>query len=145
MCCGSALVAVHFCAVTPCGFVLVELSQNANAKRYLKFYEQYGLNLKEGVAMDQQNGPSLAKLLRCVVRSALAAPLCFLISGFRAAHSYPSSVAKDSEPVSLEAYVNRMKTGQETIYYLVTSSRKVATQSVESMLSIDGRIFAQPP
>eukprot|EP00961_Rhodomonas_salina_P259968 3513165-Rhodomonas_salina.3 len=34
---------------------------------YLKFYEQFGLNLKEGVAMDQQNGPSLAKLLRSVL------------------------------------------------------------------------------
>mmetsp|Transcript_9212 Transcript_9212/g.18379 ORF Transcript_9212/g.18379 Transcript_9212/m.18379 type:complete len:751 (-) Transcript_9212:210-2462(-) len=73
---------------------------------YLKFYEQYGLTLKEGVAMDQQNGPSLAKLLR-----------------------YPSTTAADTKPTSFESYVSRMKEGQDTIYYLVANTRKQAEGS----------------
>ena len=75
-------------------------------KAYSEFYNNWGLCLKEGVAMDRFNAQALAALLR-----------------------YPSSVATDEEPCSLEDYVGRMKEGHDTIYYLVAQNRKVAEGS----------------
>eukprot|EP00960_Hanusia_phi_P077125 768651-Hanusia_phi.AAC.5 len=75
-------------------------------KDYEEFYKNFGLMLKEGVAMDQKNAPQLAKLLR-----------------------YPSSAIEQDEITSLDAYVSRMKEGQDTIYYLVANSYNVAVSS----------------
>lgn len=75
-------------------------------KAYTDFYNSWGLCLKEGVAMDRFNAPAIAALLR-----------------------YPSSVASDQEPCSLDQYVERMKDGVGTIFYLVAQNRKVAEGS----------------
>ena len=75
-------------------------------KEYEEFYKNFGLMLKEGVAMDQKNAPQLAKLLR-----------------------YPSSAIENDEVTSLDAYVSRMREGQDTIYYLVANSYNVAVSS----------------
>ncbi|EKX31165.1 hypothetical protein GUITHDRAFT_166939 [Guillardia theta CCMP2712] len=75
-------------------------------KDYEEFYKNFGLMLKEGVAMDQKNAPQLAKLLR-----------------------YPSSAIENDEVTSLDAYVSRMREGQDTIYYLVANSYNVAVSS----------------
>jgi len=79
---------------------------NKDAKAYNDFYNSWGLCLKEGVAMDRLNAPAIAALLR-----------------------YPSSVAGDEEPCSLDEYVKRMKDGVDTIFYLVAQNRKVAEGS----------------
>lgn len=71
-------------------------------KSYNDFYNNWGLCLKEGVAMDRFNAPALAGLLR-----------------------YPSSFSTDDEPCSLDEYVSRMKEQHDIIYYLVAQNRKV--------------------
>ena len=83
---------------------------NKDAKAYNDFYNSWGLCLKEGVAMDRFNAPAIAALLR-----------------------YPSSVASDEEPCSLDQYVGRMKEGVDTIYYLVAQNRKVRTSAARAL------------
>jgi len=75
-----------------------------DAKSYNDFYSNWGLCLKEGVAMDRFNAPAIAALLR-----------------------YPSSSAADEEPISLDSYVERMSDTHDTIYYLIAQNRKVRT------------------
>jgi len=77
-----------------------------DAKSYNDFYSNWGLCLKEGVAMDRFNAPAIAALLR-----------------------YPSSSAADEEPISLDSYVERMSDTHDTIYYLIAQNRKVAESS----------------
>jgi hypothetical protein len=83
---------------------------NKDAKAYNDFYNSWGLCLKEGVAMDRFNAPAIAALLR-----------------------YPSSVASDEDPCSLDQYVGRMKEGVDTIYYLVAQNRKVRTCTARAL------------
>ena len=45
---------------------------------------------------------------------------------------YPTSVASDAEPTSLDDYVSRMETDADTIYYLVAQNRKVRQESSAS-------------
>jgi molecular chaperone HtpG len=78
--------------------VLDRLHQMAEEKPedYLKFYEQFGMFLKEGVAVDGTNRERLAKLLR-----------------------FSSSQSEGSEALtSLDAYVKRMPGDQKRIYDL---------------------------
>jgi molecular chaperone HtpG len=71
--------------------VLAELEKKSGEDGYLAFWDNFGAVLKEGLYEDFENRETLLKLAR-----------------FR-------STAGD-EPVSLEAYVARMKPGQDAIY-----------------------------
>ena len=67
---------------------------------YLKFWETFGIYLKEGVASDFEYRTELGKLLR-----------------------FESSKSKESTPVGLDEYLLRMSPDQEEIYYINGSSR----------------------
>merc|ERR1712054_76233 len=69
-----------------------------NADDYKKFYEQFGKNLKLGIHEDSTNRAKLAELLR-----------------------YQSSKSGD-DMISLREYCDRMKEGQEDIYYITGES-----------------------
>ncbi|MEG9579714.1 MULTISPECIES: molecular chaperone HtpG [Serratia] len=78
-----------------------------DAEGYQKFWQQFGLVLKEGPAEDNGNQEAIAKLLR-----------------FATTHG-DSSV----QTVSLEEYVGRMAEGQEKIYYITADSYAAAKSS----------------
>ena len=76
-------------------------------EKYKTFYREFGQVLKEGVGEDFTNRERIAKLLR-----------------FMTTHS-----DVDEPVVSLDAYVQRMKEGQEKIYYVTADSLKAAKNS----------------
>ncbi|WP_261720113.1 molecular chaperone HtpG [Streptomyces sp. FZ201] len=75
-----------------------------NPDKYATFWREFGTVLKEGLVTDPEN------------RDAILA-----VSSFASTHH-------DSEPTTLKSYVERMKDGQEDIYYLTGESR----QSIEN-------------
>jgi TNF receptor-associated protein 1 len=77
-----------------------------DAKAYADFYNNFALNIKEGVATDRVNSGEIAKLLR-----------------------YATTAQEDDKPTSFQEYVERMKEGQKTIYYMIATNRKVALGS----------------
>jgi molecular chaperone HtpG len=93
--------------------VLGMLEELANAEeqdkkdKYATFWTEFGQVLKEGMGEDFANKDRLAKLLRF------------------------ASTANDSDvqDVSLEAYVGRMKEGQDKIYYVTADSYAAAKNS----------------
>ncbi|NVC46611.1 molecular chaperone HtpG [Serratia marcescens] len=78
-----------------------------DAEGYQKFWQQFGLVLKEGPAEDNGNQEAIAKLLR-----------------FASTHGDSSA-----QTVSLEDYVGRMAEGQEKIYYITADSYAAAKSS----------------
>ncbi|HFF9487665.1 molecular chaperone HtpG [Serratia bockelmannii] len=78
-----------------------------DAEGYQKFWQQFGLVLKEGPAEDNGNQEAIAKLLR-----------------FATTHGDSSA-----QTVSLEEYVGRMAEGQEKIYYITADSYPAAKSS----------------
>ncbi|MEL5571899.1 MULTISPECIES: molecular chaperone HtpG [Serratia] len=78
-----------------------------DAEGYQKFWQQFGLVLKEGPAEDNGNQEAIAKLLR-----------------FATTHGDSSA-----QTVSLEEYVGRMAEGQEKIYYITADSYAAAKSS----------------
>nr|WP_313258546.1 molecular chaperone HtpG [Serratia bockelmannii] len=78
-----------------------------DAEGYQKFWQQFGLVLKEGPAEDNGNQEAIAKLLR-----------------FATTHGDSSA-----QTVSLEEYVGRMAKGQEKIYYITADSYAAAKSS----------------
>ena len=78
-----------------------------DAEGYQKFWQQFGLVLKEGPAEDNGNREAIAKLLR-----------------FASTHGDSSA-----QTVSLEEYVGRMAEGQEKIYYITADSYAAAKSS----------------
>lgn len=89
--------------------VLTMLSDLANSdkEKYATFWKEFGRVLKEGIAEDAANRESIAKLLRF------------------------STTTSDSETqdVSLEDYIGRMKEGQDKIYYITADSYAAAKDS----------------
>jgi molecular chaperone HtpG len=67
---------------------------------YLKFWETFGIYLKEGVASDFEFRTELGKLMR-----------------------FESSKSKESTPIGLDEYLLRMSPDQEEIYYINGPSR----------------------
>lgn len=86
--------------------ILSMLSKLAEDKpeQYQEFWDTFGNVLKEGPAEDQANQEKIASLLR-----------------FASTHSDSSVNA-----VSLDAYIERMKDGQDSIYYIVADSYEAA-------------------
>lgn len=73
--------------------------------KYLKFWDQFGRALKEGVSSDYDNREKILSLLL-----------------------FPSSYDPENL-TTLKAYVERMKEGQNEIYYLTGESRRVVENS----------------
>jgi molecular chaperone HtpG len=76
-------------------------------EKYATFWKEFGSVLKEGVAQDAGNRPALLQLLR-----------------------FASTHQSGNEPaVSLAQYVERMKPGQDRIYYIIAESAAAARAS----------------
>ncbi len=71
-----------------------------NPEAYLGFWKSFGIYLKEGLTSDYEFQKELGKLVR-----------------------FESSRSEAGTPIALAAYVERMKEGQEAIYYINGSSR----------------------
>ncbi|WP_295625448.1 molecular chaperone HtpG [uncultured Nitrosomonas sp.] len=76
-------------------------------EKYKTFYREFGQVLKEGVGEDFANRERIAKLL----------------------HFVTTNSDSDEPTVSLETYLQRMKEGQEKIYYVTADSLKAAKNS----------------
>lgn len=89
--------------------ILRRLSELAtdDADKYAAFWREFGGTLKEGIAEDFSNRDEIAKLLR-----------------------FTSTKSSTDDPdTSLKQYVERMKEGQEEIYYLLAPSLAAAKSS----------------
>ncbi|MER2514209.1 MAG: molecular chaperone HtpG, partial [Nitrosomonas ureae] len=76
-------------------------------EKYKAFYREFGQVIKEGVGEDFSNRERIAKLLRFVTTNS----------------------DSDEPAVSLETYLQRMKEGQEKIYYVTADNLKAAKNS----------------
>ena len=86
---------------------MLEKLAKDDAEKYLQFWKEFGLVLKEGPAEDFANKETVAKLLR-----------------FASTHNDSSE-----QTVSLEDYISRMKEGQKlsiTLQRIVMLQRKIA-------------------
>ncbi|MCA4824682.1 molecular chaperone HtpG [Serratia rhizosphaerae] len=86
---------------------MLEKLAKDDAEAYQKFWQQFGLVLKEGPAEDANNKDAVAKLLR-----------------FASTHGDSSA-----QTVSLEEYISRMGEGQDKIYYITADSYAAANSS----------------
>lgn len=86
--------------------MLDELAQNDKAK-YQTFWQAFGRVLKEGVGEDTGNRERIAKLLRFATTHADA----------------------ETQDVSLDDYIGRMKHGQNAIYYVTADTFNAAKNS----------------
>ena len=87
--------------------MLGKLSKKKNGDDYASFWKEFGQVLKEGPAEDFVNKEKIAKLFRFTTTE--------------------SDVGNEDQ--SLEAYVSRMKEGQEKIFYIVSESEAAARTS----------------
>ena len=94
-------------ALTKRALQMLEKLAKDEPEQYQKFWQQFGLVLKEGPAEDSANGETIAKLLR-----------------FASTHN-----DSPAQTVSLADYVGRMVEGQEKIYYLTADSYAAAKSS----------------
>ncbi len=86
--------------------LLKSMAKN-DAEKYEKFWSEFGNVIKEGVIEDHKNKDAVAKLLR-----------------FSSTHT-----DKEKQDVALADYVERMKEGQEKIYYVTADSFSAAKNS----------------
>jgi molecular chaperone HtpG len=86
--------------------LLTDMAANEKEK-YATFWQEFGRVLKEGLLEDHTNRETIAKLLR-----------------FASTHA-----ASETQDVSLEEYVARMKEGQDKIYYITADSYEAAKNS----------------
>lgn len=85
----------------------MENEAKVDPKTYNHFFEEFGTFIKEGVCTENETTrPNVAKLLR-----------------------YESSAGASGDVISLKEYVDRMKAGQENIYYTCVPKRKFAEES----------------
>lgn len=85
--------------------MLEDLAAN-RAADYDKFWAMFGSVLKEGLGEDPSNKDRIAKLLRFV------------------------STSSEGKPsVTLEGYISRMKTGQNSVYYVTGETAEAAAKS----------------
>jgi len=94
-------------ALTKRSLQMLEKVAKNDEEQYQKFWQQFGLVLKEGPAEDSANKETIAKLLRFASTSS-------------------EGVA---QTVSLEDYVSRMVEGQEKIYFITADSYAAAKSS----------------
>jgi molecular chaperone HtpG len=94
--------------VKKCIELFFEIAENK--EEFDKFYEQFGRNLKYGVHEDSANREKLAELLRY------------------------HTTKTGEKLISLKEYVERMKEGQDKIYYITGENRK----SLENSPFIEG-------
>ena len=94
-------------ALTKRSLQMLEKLAKDDAEKYLQFWKEFGLVLKEGPAEDFANKETVAKLLR-----------------FASTHHDSSE-----QTVSLEDYISRMKEGQKAIYYITADSYVSAKNS----------------
>ena len=94
-------------ALTKRSLQMLEKLAKDDAEKYLQFWKEFGLVLKEGPAEDFANKETVAKLLR-----------------FASTHNDSSE-----QTVSLEDYISRMKEGQKAIYYITADSYVAAKNS----------------
>ena len=86
--------------------LLSDLAAN-NREKYATFWQEFGRALKEGMLEDHANRESLTKLLRFA----------------------STASSNETQNMSLEDYVARMKEGQEKIYYITADSYAAAKDS----------------
>ncbi|HDR1060298.1 TPA: molecular chaperone HtpG [Pasteurella multocida] len=94
-------------ALTKRALQMLEKLAKDDAEKYQRFWQEFGLVLKEGPAEDFANKETIAKLLR-----------------FASTHNDSSQ-----QSVSLEDYVARMKEGQKAIYYITAGTYVAAKNS----------------
>lgn len=94
-------------ALTKRSLQMLEKLAKDDAEKYLQFWKEFGLVLKEGPAEDFANKEAVAKLLR-----------------FASTHNDGSE-----QTVSLADYISRMKEGQKAIYYITADSYVAAKNS----------------
>ncbi|AXH83141.1 molecular chaperone HtpG [Haemophilus influenzae] len=94
-------------ALTKRSLQMLEKLTKDDTEKYLQFWKEFGLVLKEGPAEDFANKETIAKLLR-----------------FASTHNDSSE-----QTVSLEDYISRMKEGQKAIYYITADSYVAAKNS----------------
>ncbi len=86
--------------------MLTDLAAN-DEQKYATFCKEFGRVLKEGLAEDPGNRETIAKLLRFA----------------------SSTSTNETQDVSLETYIARMKEGQDKIYYNIADSYDAAKDS----------------
>ncbi len=104
-------------ACTLCVLTMLERMACNDSDNYQKFWKAFGLVMKEGPAEDFANREKIASLLR-----------------FASTH-----IDSAEQTISLAPYVERMKEGQDKIYYLTADSYTTAkTAPTWSSLSQKG-------
>ncbi|MGZ3643889.1 MAG: molecular chaperone HtpG, partial [Ktedonobacteraceae bacterium] len=86
--------------------MLTDLATSEEEK-YATFWKEFGRAFKEGLAEDPSNRETIAKLLRFA----------------------STTSANETQDISLETYVARMKEGQDKIYYNIADSYDAAKNS----------------
>lgn len=86
---------------------MLEKQTKDDNEKYLQFWTEFGLVLKEGTGEDFANREAIAKLLR-----------------FASTHN-----DSDAQTVSLADYISRMQENQEKIYYITADSYQAAKNS----------------
>jgi len=86
--------------------LLKELAEN-EPEKYVTFWQEFGKVLKEGIAEDPANQEAIAKLARF-------------------ASTHPGA---ETQTVTLDDYIGRMKEGQDAIYYLTADTYAGASNS----------------
>ena len=86
---------------------MLEKMSTSDVESYQRFWDEFGLVMKEGIIEDFANRELLSKLLRFTTTSS----------------------DSEKQTVSLADYVARMKEGQDKIYYITASSYNAAKHS----------------